>query len=112
MMPARVAAARRNDKEFLKFGKWHRIMARLVGQYAVRDFRSHKKASGASPRKCFNETELKHVLEAGRKSPLPGLSLFTEQDCAFSTAFIVVILDRKEIEFRRRILMTSESHRV
>jgi hypothetical protein len=80
MMPARVAAAGRNDKEFLKFGKWHRIMARLVGQYAVRDFRSHKKASGASPRKCFNETELKHVLEAGRKSPLPGLSLFTEQD--------------------------------
>src|SRR6516165_3175220 len=72
MMPARVAAARRNDKEFLEFGKWHRIMARLVGQHAVRDFRSHKKASGASSRKCFNETELKHVLKAGWKSPLPG----------------------------------------
>ena len=40
------------------------------------------------------------------------MSLFTEQDCAFSTVFIVVILNRKEIEFRRRIPMARESHRV
>jgi hypothetical protein len=33
------------------------------------------------------------------------MSLFTEQDCAFSAVFIVVILNRKEIEFRWRLLM-------
>jgi len=41
-----IATAGRNDKEFLKFRKWHRIMAQLVGQHAVRDFRSHKKSVG------------------------------------------------------------------
>ena len=107
-----IATAGRNDKEFPKFGKWHRIMARLIGQHAVLDFRSHKKASGASSRKCFNETKLRHVLKAGGKVLCQAMSLFTEQDCAISTVSIVVILDRKEIEFRRRILMTSESHHV
>ena len=91
VVPACVAAARCDDKEFFKFRKGHWLVARLVSQHAVWDLCSHKKAPGTSSRQSLDKAKREHVLKARRQATFRGHGTMVEPPaCGKAPAALLV----------------------